>query len=141
MLLFSVALIAGCGGPARPPGLPNLHECVLTFQFEDGSPVSGASVSLRPEDTALEQWSITGKTDSAGSARIYTNADFPGAPAGKYKILIQKSEQVETGGTDEYGDPIREVRNMVNEKYGSGSSTLLSLDVQKAVKETFKVEK
>ena len=142
VLLFSVALIVGCGGPQRPPGFPRLYECVLVFQFEDGSPVDRANVSLIHEDIAMQQWSISGVTDSAGTVKIYTNADFAGAPTGKYKVLIQKNEYVETNARDEYGDPVTDVRHLVNEKYSRSGTTTLSLEVpETAIRETFKVEK
>ena len=141
LLLFYVALAAGCG-PKRPPGLPQLYECVLTIQFEGGSPADGARVSLTPENTALGEWSIAGVTDSAGSVKIHTNADFSGAPAGKYRVLVQKVEYVDTNARDEYGDTITDVRYLVNEKYSAAATTPLSLEItDKAVRETFTVEK
>ena len=143
LFLFSVALIAGCGGPQRPPGLPKLYSCVLTFNFEDGSSVGErALATLVPEDAALNQWSIAGATDAAGTAIIRTRGDFAGAPAGKYKVTIQKTDYVETGEKDQYGDPVTEERSLINGKYGNASETPLSLEITgKAVKETFTVEK
>jgi len=142
VLLLYVALMSGCGGPQRPPGLPQLYDCALTFQFADGSPVNSAGVTLVPENATLGQWSISGTTDSAGTAKIYTSADFAGAPAGKYKILVRKEESVPTDKKDEYGDPITNIRSLVSEQYANPASTPLTLEIaDKAVKETFKVEK
>ena len=142
MLLLCVALIAGCGGPQRPPGFPTLYACVLTFQFADGSPVAGAMVSLRPENTAMDQWSISGVTDSSGVARIFTRSDFAGAPAGSYKILIRQQETFNTGALDEDGQPIIELRSLLNERYGNASTTPLTLEVpSQAVRESFTIER
>jgi len=127
---------------SNPPVLPKLFECALTFQFEDGSPVDRAGVSLIPEDSALAHWSISGATDSSGVARIYTSGDFPGASAGKYKVLVRKQESVATGGTDEYGEPNTELRQLLKAQYNTPAGTPFSLEISdKAVQETFKVEK
>ena len=101
-----------------------------------------AMVSLAPEDADLRQWSISGTTDASGVVMIHTNGDFTGAPAGKYKVVVQKSEVVPTGKNDEYGDPITGSRSLVAEKFSNAGKTPLSLEVgSSAVKETFKVEK
>ena len=140
--LLCVTLIIGCGGPKRPPGMPALSSCVLTIQYEDGSPVDKAMVSLAPEDAELRQWSISGSTDASGVVTIHTNGDFAGAPAGKYKVVVRKSEVVSTGKNDVYGDPITGTRSMVAEEFSNSGKTPLSLEVGSgSVKETFKVKK
>jgi len=140
-LLLCCFLVAGCG-PKRPDGLPPLFGCVLTFQFEDGSPVDGASVSLISDNSALAQWSISGTTDSSGVVNIHTHGDFVGAPSGTYKITVSKAMSVDTGRLDESGEPILLLEYLVNERYGSSSTTTLALEItNNAVKETFTVEK
>jgi hypothetical protein len=140
-LLFCVALIVGCG-QKRPEGLPSLVSCVLTFQYEDGSPVDAALVSLVPEDADLRQWSISGSTDASGVATISTNADFVGAPAGKYKVVVRKVELIPTAEKDEYGDPVMETRSLIAEDFSNPGKTTLSLEIGNSpVKETFKVKK
>ena len=141
-MLLCITLIIGCGGPKRPPGLPSLVPCILTIQYEDGSPVDKAMVSLAPEDAELRQWSISGTADASGVVTIRTNGDFAGAPAGKYKVVVRKSEVVPTGKNDEYGDPITGSRSLVAEKFSNSGKTPLSLEVgSSSVRETFKVEK
>jgi len=141
-LLLCVTLIIGCGGPKRPPGMPALTGCVLTIQYEDGSPVDKAMVSLAPEDAELRQWSISGTADASGVVTIRTNGDFAGAPAGKYKVVVRKTEVAPTGKNDEYGDPITGSRSLVAEEFSNSGKTPLSLEVGSSpVKETFKVKK
>lgn len=141
LLLLCVTLIVGCG-PKRPPGLPALVSCVLTIQYEDGSPVDNAMVSLAPEDDNLRQWSISGTTNSSGVVTIYTNGNLPGAPAGKYKVVVQKTEVGPTGQKDEYGDPITASRSLVAEEFSNSGKTPLSLEVgSSSTKMTLKVEK
>ena len=140
-LLFCVTLIVGCG-PKRPEGLPNLVGCVLTFQYEDGTPVDSATVSLVPEDANLQQWSISGATNASGVTTISTNAEFVGAPAGKYKVVIRKVELLPTKEKDEYGEPVMETRPLIAEEFSNAGKTPLSLEIgSSAVKETFKVAK
>ena len=140
-LLFCVALIIGCG-PKRPEGLPKLVSCVLTFQYEDGSPVGNATVSLAPEDDNLRQWSISGSTNASGVATITTNAEFTGAPAGKYKVVIRKVELLPTDEQDEYGEPVMETRSLIAEEFTNAGRTPHSLEVGGSpVTETFKVTK
>lgn len=140
-LLLCVALIVGCG-PKRPPGLPDLVGCVLTIQYEDGSVVDNAIVSLAPEDDNLRQWSISGTTNASGVVTIYTNGDLVGVPAGKYKVVVQKTEVAPTGQKDEYGDPITASRSLIAEEFSNSGKTPLSLEVGSSpVKTTLKVEK
>ena len=101
-----------------------------------------AIVSLAPEDADLRQWSISGSTDASGVVTIRTNSNFVGAPAGKYKVVVQKTEVVPTGKNDEYGDPITGSRSLVAEEFTNSGKTTLSLEVgSSSVKETFKVKK
>jgi hypothetical protein len=140
-LLFCVVVIVGCG-PKRPEGLPSLVSCVLTFQYEDGSPVDNAMVSLSSDEESLRQWSIAGSTDSHGVAKISTNGEFVGAPAGKYKVVIRKVELVPTDKNDEYGEPIMDTYNLIAEEFTNAGKTPHSLEVgTSAVSQTFEVTK
>ena len=101
-----------------------------------------AMISLVPEDAGLREWSISGTTDASGVATIHTNGDFAGAPAGKYKVVVRKSEVVPTGKNDEYGDPITGSRSLVAEEFSNSGKTPLSLEVGSSpVKMTLQVEK
>ena len=51
-------------------------------------------VSLRPENAADVQWTVNGRTDAEGKATIVTHGQFPGAPAGKFKVCVTKVESV-----------------------------------------------
>ena len=141
LLTIALITIVGCG-PKRPEGLPKLVGCVLTIQYEDGSPVDKAMVSLAPENADLRQWSISGSTDASGVVTIHTNADFAGAPAGKYKVVVRKVELVPTDKKDEYGEPIMESFNLIAEEFTNAGKTPHSLEVgSNPVHETFKVTK
>jgi len=140
-LLLCVALLTGCG-TKRPDGLPKLYGCVLTIQYDDGSPVADAMVSLMPDDTEIAKWGYADTTDSSGVANIHAHGNFPGAPAGTYKVLVKKIEGVETGKLDESGAPLLDTRFLVAEKFSLVGKTPLTLEIKdKAVNETFKVER
>jgi len=140
-LLFCIALIAGCG-PKRPEGLPPLVRCVLTIQYEDGTPVDNAMVSLAPEDDHLRQWSIAGTTNASGVAAISTNGDFVGAPAGKYKVVVRKVELLPTDEKDEYGEPVMKTLPLIAEEFTNAAKTPHTLEIGNSpVAETFKVTK
>ena len=101
-----------------------------------------AMVSLAPEDANLRQWSISGTTDASGVATIHTHADFVGAPAGKYKVVVRKVELVPTNKNDEYGAPIMDSYNLIAEEFNNAGKTPHSVEVGSSpVKETFKVVK
>jgi len=137
--LSCVALIVGCG-PKRPEGLPPLVSCVLTFQYEGGSPVADAMVSLVPENADLRQWSIAGTTNASGVATIFTHGDFAGAPAGTFRVVVRKTDVRPTGATDAEGYPVVEIHSMIAAEFSSPSRTPLSLEVGNSpVRETFTV--
>jgi hypothetical protein len=138
-LLLCVTLIVGCGS-GRPEGMPDLVDCVITIQNDDGSPVDKAIVSLSPDGAGPLQWSVSGSTGETGTAEIYTD-EFSGAPAGKYKVIVRKTETFDTGKKDEFG-PITEARLVTNEKYANAGTTPLTLEIAgNAVNETFKLDK
>jgi hypothetical protein len=85
-------LLTGCGGSSspNPAGFPATVSCVLTIT-QEGSPLSGAMVTLTPSDGAKD-WLFSGTTDESGKAKIFTYGRAEGAPKGKYKVVITKGE-------------------------------------------------
>lgn len=90
--------ICGCGEPL-PEGMPELYPTTITIT-QDGEKLAGATVSLFPEDPALTRWPVGGITDDNGTATLVTYGKYQGAPAGKYKVMVNK--------TVSEGDPIPE---------------------------------
>jgi hypothetical protein len=91
-LLGAVALTAvvGCGGPKKPADLPDLYPVKITV-IQDGKPLEGASVQLNDPSLAI-RFVMGGKTDAQGVAEIKTDAQFPGAPVGKFKVTVSKED-------------------------------------------------
>lgn len=99
ILFLTLAVSAGCQRAVdKPANLPELFPLTVTV-LQEGTPVPGAFVRLIPEDPAMP-WSCGATTDDGGEAVINTIGQYPGAPAGRYKVLISKLETPPTTGTD-----------------------------------------
>jgi len=130
LLLYVFSLfLTGCGGQQKPPGMPKLYPVTISV-VQDGKPLPEAVVTLIPEETG-NQWSSGGITDAKGKLTLMTYGQFPGVPAGKYKVCISKQELV---GEMDYSDPAspkgnRQVFEVVDPVFKSGSTTTLEMEV------------
>ena len=103
-LALVLAVSLGCG-PKMPQGMPKLYPATVTVNFDDGKPVGGASVIFRLTDPVLPRtWLHSGTTDSEGKVNLMTDGEYPGIPAGKYTVTIEKYE-VE-GTTAKTAEPV-----------------------------------
>ena len=81
----------GCSSAKpRPAGFPDTVSCIITIT-QEGSPLAGARVSLIPTDGAKD-WLVSALTDGSGVGKVYTYGQFEGAPKGKYKVIVNKTE-------------------------------------------------
>ncbi|MCL2744778.1 MAG: hypothetical protein FWE67_13095 [Planctomycetaceae bacterium] len=85
LVIVLLSFVSGCGGQQRPDGFPKVFPVELTV-MQEGKPLATASVSLQSPNT---KWAIGGATDDNGKVKLVTNG-YPGAPAGKYKVVIMK---------------------------------------------------
>lgn len=153
--ITSLALLAGCGPASspKPAGFPDTVPCVLTIT-QEGAPLAGASVTLIPIDGAKD-WLFSANTNGAGVAKIYTYGRAEGAPKGKYKVLVSKTEtdpskftmpdENDSAAMDKY------IQNTANEKlnsyllvesaYTSADTTTLELEITGKTAQTFDVGK
>lgn len=92
LLLIGPALIGlvGCGEP-HPDGMPALYPASVII-MQDGKPLPDATVTLVPTDSALTRWPVGSVTDATGKAKLKTYAKYDGAPAGSFKVTVNKSE-------------------------------------------------
>ena len=90
MVLVVVLLVTSiaCNKKKKPVDLPPLYIVKLTV-IQDGNPLEGATVSLIADGVNV-RFTTAGVTDKNGVASIKTDAEWPGVPAGKYKICIKK---------------------------------------------------
>ena len=93
-LILIVALISftGCqfGGEKLPEGMPKLVPSTIQLT-QDGAPLAGATVSLI-DPSGNRQWVPGGLSDANGTIELYTNGRYKGAPEGKYKVVVTKTE-------------------------------------------------
>ena len=123
LLIFLLGLVtcAGCfGGPKKPAGLPELHPLALTLT-QGGQPLADAIVSLKPLDNA-NIWAVGGVSDVQGAVKVMTAGDFQGAPAGKYKVTVIKTETEANG-------KIKTDYSVIDQKLTSPTTTTLEVDV------------
>ena len=85
-VLASATILAGCSKPQQPWEKVYPASGVVKYR---GQPLSGAVVTLIPEDTAFPN-SVrpTAVTDDEGTFEVGTYSTDDGAPAGKYKVLV-----------------------------------------------------
>ena len=132
---------AGCSsGPSLPSDLPDLKPCVIAVT-QDGAPLDGATVMLK--SATESQWFPGGQTDASGKVEIYTNGRYKGAPQGKYKIVVTKTEvdpsKLGPAPPDDspgYGDwleksaaEVRHSYSLIEKQYTNVETTTLEIDV------------
>jgi len=142
LLIFGVFAVSGCGGDsAAKRGIPTLVPCILTFQYEDGSPIGEASIRLLSDDPD-NKWVSSGFTSADGTAEIRTDGDFSGVPKGTYKITCTKTEPIPTGKISEDGEEIIDSKLLIAQEYTRSNTTPLILTVTDApVNEVFTIKK
>ena len=159
LIIVSIAIgctvFAGCNDSSnpKPTGFPTTVPCVVTIT-QEGTPLVGAMVSLIPSDGAKD-WLFDATTDASGRAKIFTYGRKAGAPKGKYKVVVNKTETEPSKYTmpDEndvvaveryYRDVINEKLNsytLVESEYTEPGTTPLTLEVAGKTAETFEVGK
>jgi len=148
ILLFLVTLI-GCTKTNVPDGFPKLVSVTLTLT-QDGMPLSGAIVSLAGDS----QFSVGGVTDDKGNVILYTHGQHKGAPLGKFKVRIAKTESDSAPpeplpGTPEHDAWMKEMEKrpppktytLVEKQYTQAETTPLELDVTGPLTQTLNVGK
>jgi hypothetical protein len=129
LLVFSLLLFSGCGDSSRPKDLPALFPCTVLVT-QGGAPLDGAYVELVSQESST--YSPSSTTDTSGNAVVSTYG-YPGAPQGKYKIIVRKSIDDDiVYGTNEYGEKavVSSNRyNVVQDLYGDVKQTPHEIEV------------
>lgn len=144
VVMFGVALCTfGCSsGPKKPAGMPTLYPTEITVSSESG-PLADAIVTLLPADGSRLQWGSGGRTNASGVARIKTHGQFDGAPEGKFKIVVKKTESQGDApppmGTDAESQRVYEEYmksgktqkffNVIDAKYNTAKDSPLEVEV------------
>lgn len=136
--LILCAFIVGCQKVDKPAGIPDLLPTTITFT-QDGSPLTKASVTLLALSPENAQWSAGGTTDDSGTLVVRTHAKYDGAVAGKYKIVVSKTEVVGGGAAvnSDLASAQQSAENkdqffyLIEAPYRSGKTTPLEIEVAK----------
>jgi hypothetical protein len=86
LFLLPVLALSGCGGKYKPVPV----EGIVTL---DGQPVPGATVLFVPEDAGGR--SASAMSDSEGNFQLTTYHEGDGALAGKYRVVVTKTEAIQ----------------------------------------------
>ena len=120
----AVFLAAGCSGDGTEP-LKNLVPVSGTITY-DGEPLDQGVVSFAPVEPGGQ--SATGKIVD-GKFTMQTTVSAPGVVAGKYKVLVESTETLDsapsTNPTDLYAKP----KNLIPARYNDVKTSGLEIEV------------
>lgn len=145
VIIFALALTAGCGGKKRPSDMPDIYSCQITITQEN-APLEGATVLFVSDDPALAHWSVGGKTDEKGKAIMKTHAAFIGAPAGTFTVILSKEELIPNGEPKivrgEKMTPPMTLYSLIDPKFTTKEKSPLKITIEKKKNEqTFEIGK
>ena len=122
---------------ATPEGMPKLVPCSVSI-IQDGQPCEGAAVTLFTDD---HTWAVSGTTDASGVAKIFTHGTYPGAPLGKYTVVVSKQVVEEPEATQSASEIVSggTAYNFVDPQFGSKSTSPLELEVTGKTSASFDV--
>lgn len=144
-LLISLLFVCGCAPSNKPSDLPPLFPCALAFTM-DGKPLEEASITLYPNDPALAKYTAGGITDAMGKVVLRTNGQFPGAPAGSFKIVVLKDSKPASEDSNRDPNtpppPQKPVKSLIDKTFTSAASSPLEITVAEGNNEekTFEVK-
>jgi len=138
--------LLGCGGQPKPAGLPNLYRCQVTVTM-GGKPVDGAIITFAPE---AGQWSANGRTDANGVAQMKTHATYDGAPAGKFKVGVNKisvGERAKTPdgesyeeGLKAYLETVKTQKSLIPDELTTAAKSPIGVEVKAGADNKFAIE-
>lgn len=130
--LVPCILVSGCMGNSSTTQAEATVTGIVTL---DGSPVQGATVTFRPEESGGS--GAFGMTDEEGKYTLNTSNAVLGVKPGQYKISVTKLEAATSDAPSEEdpsygGAPTRESapKNLLPEKYSKVDSSGLTADIQ-----------
>ena len=137
LLVLTVSLIffIGCS-KKMPDGMPKLYPVSISVT-QEGKPFADAVVSLRYADPSAGTWAIGGHTGADGTAKLYTQG-YPGAPAGKFKVVLIKEDNeglTERGDAEARGDAAAakqikvKIWSCVEARYNDPKQTPLAVEI------------
>ena len=129
-LLPVLFCLTACRSEPRPAGLPKLYPATITF-MQEGQPLVEATVTLIAQDATIAKWVVGGITDAKGVLQVKTHAKFVGAPAGKFKITVSKTEisHEEAAQLGNVNTSVTHYVDLVAPKFQTAESTSLEIEI------------
>ena len=139
LLILGLLWLAGCSSNL-PKDLPKCYPCQIHV-IQGGVPLVDAVVMLQSPEVG-QQWFPMGTTDQTGTAVMFTNGRYPGAPAGVYKVLISKLtfEMGDLGPAPPEGTPAYSVWLERASSTSRATYTLIELQYNDAEKTPHEIE-
>jgi hypothetical protein len=117
-VLFAASVVSGCADSSGPRLIEVKGKVYLGDQ-----PLTGGSVSFRPQEPGSNPGPEPyGTIEKDGTYTMYTNQK-PGAPMGKYYVLVVSTEDSEQGGATVTP------KSLIDPKYADPDSKLLPIEV------------
>ncbi|MDR2438194.1 MAG: carboxypeptidase-like regulatory domain-containing protein [Planctomycetaceae bacterium] len=136
MILFAT-FCSGCGGVKTPDGMPKLFPCEVVVT-QEGQPLTGATITVQSADSP---WNATGGTDTNGKAVLFTQGKYSGVPAGKYKVIVNKTVTEKEPSTFEGKPATKEVvYYLVEEKYQELQTSPLEIEITSGGESSFQLD-
>jgi hypothetical protein len=136
IVLFLTCCI-GCGGVKTPDGMPELFPCEIIVT-QEGQPLADAIVTVQSVDSS---WNATGGTDGNGKAVLFTQGKYPGVPAGKYKVIINKTVAEKEPSTFEGKPATVEIGYyFIEEKYRDAQTSPLEIEITSTGERSFHLD-
>ena len=122
VVLASLCVFSGCGGPKKPDGLPKLTPCRVKLT-QGNAPLADATVRLVYQGEGdAGRWAVAGASDEKGVAKIKTHGQFDGAPSGNFQVVVTKEDSENDGKTVK-------TYSLVENQYTMQTTTTLTLEV------------
>lgn len=146
-IILASLVCSGCHRENRPADLPKLYPVILNITADE-QPLTNALVVLYAENEAIAKWTVGSVTDAEGKAIIVTHGQFQGAPEGKFKVCVRKTEMEGAeakrqegqtglvGGLSPAPTQMPKMTNYVDSVFGDPKTTTLEIEVPASKKTT-----
>jgi hypothetical protein len=137
IIIIFATFCSGCGGVKMPDGMPELFPCEIVAT-QERQPLADATITVQSIDSS---WNATGGTDSNGKAVLFTQGKYPGVPAGKSKVIINKTVTEKEPSTFEGKPATKEVvYYLVEEKYQELQTSPLEIEITSGGERSFQLD-
>ncbi len=126
ILSLMSAIVPGCGGGDHIKPMSNLTACRGTVTL-DGTPLEHGSIRFVPVVEKSGQPAISQIKN--GSFTMITTVSSPGVVIGKYKVMVESSEELPDAGPPQPGKLPAPPKSLIPEKYNKIATSGLEVEV------------